>query len=145
MNFAQNSISKCLTTVQAASNATTQVVLDTQGYRHVRLCTFIDVSTVPASLAVEHSDDNSTYTAMGLTGGTNFTLVGNNSSATTAPWMVFDIDMKGRKRYLRLFTTNTNGTTRLTITATLGNPIVGVTATTAGLGANGAALTLPPL
>ena len=144
MNFAQNTISKCLTTAQSATNGTNQVTLDTQGYRHVRLCTYIDVSTVPAVLSVEHSDDNSTWVGMGLTGGTNFTLVGNNSSATTAPWMVFDIDMKGRKRYLRLYTTNTNSTTRITITANLGNPALGVPMTTTGLTANGAVLTLPP-
>lgn len=127
-----------------ATSATSTASIDTQGYRHVRLAVYSSISNAPAVLKVEGSDDNSTFSTLNLTGGTDFTIATNNSSATTAPHYVFDIAVARAKRYLKVsITTGGSATANVAVHATLAQNALGLANTTAGIGANASYLSLP--
>lgn len=122
-----------------SSNTTTTANVDTLGFDFCRISIFAAISNAPAILKVEHSDSASSgFGTINLTGGTDFTIATNNSSATTTAHYIFDIDTKGLKRYLRVTHTPAaavSTTTSLWLAvADLGRPSTGV-ATAAAAGA----------
>lgn len=87
-----------------ATSATATAVIDTLGYNY--LTVDVDLSTASSDVSVlkfEEGDTTSSYAAItGLTGGTstgNFTIPTANTS--TAPLIRFNVDTRGRKRYLK--------------------------------------------
>ena len=85
-----------------ATNATQTGAVDTLGFNFVRFSVHQSVSTAASVLKIEQSDDATNYVSASITGGTDFTIGTHVSSATTAPYYVFDVPTGGRRRYLRL-------------------------------------------
>ena len=84
MNFPANSKSVfMLNSAAAATNADATAAVDTFGFEAARLSVYLSTSNAPTTLKVEGSDDATTYSTLNLTGGTDFTIATNNSSATT--------------------------------------------------------------
>lgn len=89
------------------SSAVTLTV-DTLGWDH---CSFAAMrasnaaTTFASVLKVEHSDDNSSYSAVsGLTGGTDFSIAQVSDTAVVSIYKI-DVDCKAKKRYLKLTVT----------------------------------------
>lgn len=59
-------------------------------------------STVtPATITIEHSDTTASFSSIsGLTSGTDFTI--SSVGSTSRPTLIASVDMRGKKRYLRL-------------------------------------------
>ena len=92
------------------SNATTTASIDTLGFDYLQLIWHLATATSTAGIAVEckvvESDDLTTYTAIvPFTGGTaTSTSVGfviPNAHATIDQQFVMNMDLRGRKRYLK--------------------------------------------
>lgn len=89
--------------------------LDTNGYRFARIsvaCTTAATNKAPSVLKLAESDDTTTTVTdiSGFVGGTDFTIPtpeGTQSDGTGKPYIVFDVNLKGRKRYLRFYVTPT--------------------------------------
>ena len=144
MNYPANAKSSLiLNAASAATNADTTASVDTLGYRACRLAVYLSTSNAPTTLKVEGSDDNSTFTTLNLTGGTDFTIATNNSSATTAPHYVFDLTGAKMKRYLKVTIRPATATANIACAATLAMPTVGLANTAAGVGANGGYASVP--
>lgn len=144
MNYPANTKSSLiLNAAAAATNADTTAAVDTVGYRACRLAVYLSTSNAPTTLKVEGSDDNSTFTTLNLTGGTDFTIATNNSSATTAPHYVFDLSGAKMKRYLKVTVRPATATANIACAVTLGQPAVGLANTAAGVGANGGYASVP--
>lgn len=112
-----------LVAASTASSATQTASIDLRGFGNCCLSLYVNTTHVPLALKVEESDDNSTWAAANMTGGTHFTLAG--VTATNEANTVFDVNCVGRKRYLKL--TVTPGTTNLVCAyATLGRSANGV-------------------
>lgn len=89
------------------SSAVTLTV-DTLGWDH---CSFTALrasnaaTTFASVLKVEHSDDNSSYSAVsGLTGGTDFSIAQVSDTNAVSIYKI-DVDCKAKKRYLKLTAT----------------------------------------
>lgn len=126
-----------------ATNATTTLTVDTLGYDHVRFAVFQSGSNAAATLKVEAGSTTSSYSAIGLDSGVHFTASTNNSSATTAPYYVFDVAVQNANRYLRLSHTPGVATSTVAIVAIAGRPESGLAQTATGAGANGGYLSRP--
>lgn len=83
------------------------LTIDTLGWDHasVSVVRASNASTVFASaLKIEHSDDDSSYSAVsGFTSGTDFTL--GAASTSVASIVKMDVDTKAKKRYLKVTAT----------------------------------------
>lgn len=110
---ATKSVSKAETSV--ASNATHSAEIDTLGFNHasidVLFSPFTSASgptTAATVLRVAHSDTagSGQTNITGMVGGTSFT-VGAGVTATSSVGYAhrFDIDLKGKKRYLTVYAT----------------------------------------
>lgn len=124
-------------------------VIDTQGYDYCRIICHIGATDIAmAALKVQESDTKSNTTTLssgadvtGLVFGTSTNIAGTTSSlpSSTADntFQVFDIDLRGRKRYLLPVATAGDGAagTYLAIHAELYNAdAVPVTASECGAG-----------
>lgn len=85
------------------NGATSTASFDCIGFDYAQICVYKTLSTAFTSIKVEQSDDNSTFSTINLTSGTDFTAATNGTvAATTIPNYVFNIDTRGVKRYLKL-------------------------------------------
>lgn len=112
--------------ISEASATTLTGAVDCQGFRFARI-QFTSASTgAPAtSTKLEHSDDNSTWSSItGLVLGTDYTL-STATNASTRPKVVWDVNLAGKKRYLKATVEHaTSG--RGSLQAILLDPIDGV-------------------
>ena len=86
-----------------ASTVTQTASIDLRGFGSCCISLQSNGTDAPTTLKVEESDDNSTWAAANMTGGTHFTIAA--SSASTEALAVFDVNAVGRKRYLKLSVT----------------------------------------
>jgi len=113
MIYAQNVQSFVILKQESATNGATltSVQVDTLGYDYCKITlvgtTSNNATNKPATLRVTESDDTvltnfAAVTALvgGGTGG--FTIPNSPTATTTAPYAVFNIDTRYRKRYLTL-------------------------------------------
>lgn len=127
-----------------ATSATTTLTVDSLGYDQVRFAVFQSISNAAATLKVEAGSTTSSYSSIGLDSGVGFTAATNNSSATTAPYYVFDVAVPQGNRYLRAsLTTGGAATANIAIVGIAGRPESGLLATAASQGANGGYLSKP--
>lgn len=104
---------------QAAKDnaAWTSSAADCKGFGHARIVFFVGTTDIALSaLAIQESDDDDTYTDVdGTVVGTDIALDGSASDLPSATddgtFWVFDIDLRGRKRYLKVAGTAGDGTT----------------------------------
>lgn len=120
----QNS-SFILATTGTATASQVTASIDTKGYSFARvLClglTNVGISTVLTNNKIEQSDDNATWVAIdGASSGTGYTPASATVSTSVAK-IVADIDLVGKKRYLKVTFTPHAGTTCV-IAADLGLP-----------------------
>jgi hypothetical protein len=101
----------------------TATAIDTKDFDYCQILVMLGATDVSmAALKVQESDDNSTYTdVVGLRVGTDTEISGSASTLPSATddnkiW-VFDVDCRGRKRYLKLVATAGAGTTGTYLTA----------------------------
>lgn len=96
---------------QALTNGATGTSdnIDTLGYDEaviiVHGTTSDNATNKPSVLKVQQSDttDATNFADLsGFVGGTDFTVPAAPTATTTAPYAVFNIDKRGRKRYLRV-------------------------------------------
>lgn len=102
--------------------AFTTTAVDTKGFNQATfVCIFGALDIAVASMSVRHSDASNMGSPATLsTGGTDFTLPVDTVDNTVA---IFNVDLKGRKRYLDLEITGGDGSagTYLSIIAILSN------------------------
>lgn len=108
------------------SSGTVEGTVDTQGFRFCRIiCAHATNVVVNTNVFVEHSDDNSTYTPIpNIVAGVDYTLSTATNSTTKAK-VIWDINLQGKKRYLKAKCGTGSGRTFLV--ATLLNPVDGLT------------------
>lgn len=95
-----------ITPASYTNGGTATGTVDTRGFRYVEIdliaATQDVVSNVPSVLKLSHSDttDATNFSDLtGAVGGTDFTAAGSTSAANGYK---FCVDMRGRKRYLKL-------------------------------------------
>lgn len=120
----QNS-SFILATTGTATASQVTASIDTKGYSFARvLClglTNVGLNTTVTNNKIEHSDDNATWVAIdGASAGTGYTPA-TTTVATNLAKIVADIDLIGKKRYLKVTFTPNAGTV-CTIAADLSLP-----------------------
>lgn len=104
-----------------ASATTTSI--DTAGYAYCRIMVVLgDTDIAMAALKVQESDNDSDYSDVtGLVYGTSAGISGSTSALPSATGdnkcYAFEIDLRGRKRYLDLVATAGNGSTGTYATA----------------------------
>lgn len=122
-------------TIQLAaigSAASTQVTasIDTKSYSYARIIcianTSAGLSTTTTNNTLEESDDNTNFTAIdAAAAGTAYTP-SSATVATSLAKLVYDVDLRGRKRYLKV-TFSTGATTQPIVAVDLGLPADGKT------------------
>lgn len=80
--------------------------IDTKGFGYTSIAVLANsnaaVSTTVAHNSLEESDDNSTFTAISAAApGTGFTP-STVTVASTGPKIIYNVDLRGRKRYLKV-------------------------------------------
>lgn len=116
--------------VSVATNATQTGSIDTRGFKHARIVVHLDsqssTTSAPAVLKLSEGDTTSSYAdIVAFTGGTETsTSVGFViPTAGTAPtFVVLDVDLKKRKRYLKITFTSGDGAQLASATAHLARP-----------------------
>jgi hypothetical protein len=104
------------------ASATTPSI-DTAGYAYCRIFVVLgDTDIAMAALKIQESDDDSTYADVtGLVYGTSADIAGSTSALPSATddnkCFAFEVDLRGRKRYLDLVATAGNGSTGTYLTA----------------------------
>lgn len=96
----------------------TTATIDTKGFRHCRIVCYLGATDIAmAALKVQESDDSGMSGAADISGcvfGTSNNIAGVASTLPSATddnkFFIFDIDLRGRKRYLDLVATAGNGT-----------------------------------
>ncbi|MFZ9375145.1 MAG: hypothetical protein ACO258_11940 [Burkholderiaceae bacterium] len=107
------------------NGATSTGSFDCRGFDFAQITVYKSLATALTSLKVEQSDDDSTYSTINLTSGTDFTAATNGTAAaTTIPYYVFNIDTRGTKRYLKVSLTP-GATTDLVCHVNLGRRAIG--------------------
>ena len=107
------------TTATATGNS-----IDTKGYDELQivLVRATHASDAITTFTIEQSDDDSTYaTVTGYVQGTDYTvasIIGGTSQAAAQP-AVFNIDLRGKKRYFRCKVTPATSTSLVGATAIL--------------------------
>ena len=123
--------SKFVVAAIGATNVTTLTAsIDTRGFSYARIyCignTNTGLSTTLADNILQESDDNSAFTTITAAGaGTAYTPT-TTTVATTLAKLVYEVDLRGRKRYLKP-TFRTNATTEPIIMVELSEPADGCT------------------
>lgn len=108
---------------------------DTRGYSYARIYCLgnatTGVSTTLANHVVSQTDDLSNYTTISTSSyQVSYTLPAATASISTAlAKMVYDIDLRGRARYIRV-QFSTAATTEIILAADLSNPSDGKTTAT---------------
>lgn len=101
----------------------TTASIDTQGYAYARIFVYLGATDIAmTALKVQESDDDSTYADVtGLVYGTSSDIAGSTSALPTATddnkCFTFEIDLRGRKRYLDLVATCGDGAAGTYVTA----------------------------
>lgn len=121
--------------------------IDTKGYKHCRIIFILGAMDIAlAALKVQESDDSGMSGAADVTGLVFGTSANDTGSTSTLPSasadnsiQVFDIDLRGRKRYLDVVATGGDGAagTYATCIAILTNPEVSPGTAVAMQGTNG--------
>ena len=96
----------------------TTSTIDTAGYAYARICVYLGATDIAmTALKVQESDDSGMSGAADITGLVYGTSNGISGSASTLPsatddnkCFTFEIDLRGRKRYLDLVATFGDGT-----------------------------------
>lgn len=120
----------------------TCAAVDCRGFGHARIIVYLGATDIAlAALTLTESDNDSDYSNVtGAIVGTSQALDGSASNLPSATddnkFWIFDVDLRGRKRYLKLTATAGDGTTGtyLTALAILSQPEVAPD-TTAEMGA----------
>jgi hypothetical protein len=119
--------SKCVVLAAGATTATTiTAAVDTKGFAFARIMcvggTTVGLNTTATNNAIAHNDDNSTNwtTIDALSSGTGYTA-STATVASTLAKVLYDVDLRGKKRYLKV-TFTTNGASQPTIIADLSMP-----------------------
>ena len=108
----------------ATSATATGASIDTKGFDELQivLVRATHASDAITTFTIEHSDDDSTYaTVTGYVQGTDYTvasIIGGVSQAAAQP-AVFNIDLRGKKRYFRCKVTPAGNTSLVGATAIL--------------------------
>jgi len=106
--------------------AFTTGAIDTKGFAHLTILAILGAIDVAfAAMSVRHSDASNMGSPATLsTGGTDFTLPDNTTADNTV--LKFNVDLKGRKRFVDFEATGGDGTagTYLTVIAILSNASV---------------------
>lgn len=104
--------------------AFTTAAVDTKGWRKLTfVCIYGDIDVNVASASIRHSDSSDMSSPATLaTGGTDFTL--GTAAGTDNDIHAFEVDLRGKKRYLDFEITGGDGSTGtyLTIIAVLSDP-----------------------
>ncbi|AHF05509.1 hypothetical protein MARPU_09545 [Marichromatium purpuratum 984] len=115
-NFKLVSVTPPAAIIDAASATTAEV--DTKGWEHARIIAYLGATDVAMSaLKVTESDTSGSGHAdvPGLVYGTSTDIAGSTSALPTADadntFFVFDLDLRGRKRYLDVIATCGDGST----------------------------------
>lgn len=93
----------------------TTASVDTQGYAFARIFLYLGATDIAmTALKIQESDNDSSYSDVtGLVYGTSTDVAGSTSALPTATddnkCFVFEIDLRGRKRYLDLVATCGDG------------------------------------
>ena len=101
----------------------TTASIDTKGYSYLRVFVQLGATDIAmTALKMQESDDDSSYSDVtGLVYGTSTDIAGSTSALPTATddnkCFSFEIDLKGRKRYLDLVATCGDGAAGTYITA----------------------------
>jgi len=113
MNFlsASKSVSKVETSV--AANATHSVEIDTIGFNHASIDVVFSPFTAAATaaatvlrLAQSDSSGSGQTSISGFVGGTDFTVAAGSTTGANAGYTHrFDVDLRGKKRYLTVYAT----------------------------------------
>ena len=102
---------------------------DTRGFSYATISVFGIASTIaPTTVASNHVLEESDAAASGFTaiaGSTPSPLASTASIATTIAKMVYNVDLRGRKRYLKVTYTAHSGDALL-VTCDLSNPSDGI-------------------
>ena len=97
--------------------------VDTLGYSYARIFGYLGATDIAmAALKLQESDDDSSYADVtGLVYGTSSGVAGATSAVPSGgddnKCFAFEVDMRGRKRYLKLVATAGNGSTGTYLTA----------------------------
>jgi hypothetical protein len=101
----------------------TTASVDTNGWDYAKITVYLGATDIAmTALKVQESDDDSSYADVtGLVFGTSNNIAGSASTLPSATddnkFFVFDIDLRGRKRYLDLVATCGDGAAGTYITA----------------------------
>jgi len=107
----------------------TSEACDTQGFNEALVVIARGPgATIPDAFYIQESDDDSTYTTIAETEIGNASCVGIDGTAIALgdlgadETVVFSIDLRKRKRYLKAYFDNTAGHVQWTVAALLGDP-----------------------
>jgi len=124
----QNSKTVLMNASANTSGVTTLTAgVDTKGFGYARILCLVNntaaLHTTVTNNALDESDDNTTFVAVSAAApGTGWT-VSTVSSATTLSKLSYNVDLRGRKRYLKVtLGLATSAATAIVITADLSNP-----------------------
>ncbi len=127
MNPAQHDKFVKITPPQAIvdNDSWTTTTLDTAGFDYARIIVHLGASDIAmVALKVQESDDSGMSGAADVTGlvfGTSTNVAGSTSTLPSATddnkFFAFEIDLRGRKRYLDLVATGGDGTAGTYLTA----------------------------
>jgi hypothetical protein len=117
MIHSQNTIHETLINPQSVGTTAVTGVIDTLGMNHLEVLALLDTAATTVTittLKLAEGDTTSAYTDITeFTGGTaagNFTLpVGPGTAAGTGQIIALDVDLRKRKRYLRVSLANSAG------------------------------------
>lgn len=107
--------------------STLTAAVDTRGFNYITIfAASTSAGALNSSTAIEHSDDNSTWVAMpGVVYGVDYVPT-TATNATTEAKFLMNIDLRGRKRYLKITVQHaTAGDMKLI--ANLSSPTDGIT------------------
>ena len=113
MNFVSASKTSAKHEASVAANATHSIEIDTIGFAHASIDVVFSPFTAAATAAatvlrLAHSDASGSGQAniSGFVGGTDFTVAaGSTTGASVGYSHRFDVDLRGKKRYLTVYAT----------------------------------------
>lgn len=119
-----------LSAITATNVSQATASIDTKGFSFARIVCLSNtsggISTTTANNKLEESDDNTNFTAIdAAAAGTAYTP-SSATVATSLAKLVYDVDLRGRKRYLKV-TFSTGATTQPIVAVDLGLPADGKT------------------
>ena len=136
-------IAKTFSGGAGTGTAFTQITstFDTRGFSYATITVFGAASTVaPSSAASNHvleESDNPTASFTTVSGSTPSPLASTAAIATNIAKMVYNVDLRGRKRYLKV-TYSSNSADTLLVTCDLSSPSDGIASVSEQGSASGA-------